>query len=119
MFHLDTGVHLDEVMAAVLIHQELQSTGVNKADFLEILTASAYSASRTDWGTEKAGGKFNDLLITALQGAVTLVEVNHVAVFVSQDLDFDVLGLFQEFFNEDIVIAKGLFASLLTMLNAE
>ena len=34
--------------------------------------------------------------------------MDHVAVLVTQDLDLDVLGLHQVFFNKDVVVAKGL-----------
>ena len=37
MFHLDAGVHLDEVDLAVFVHQELDGAGVPVADVLEAL----------------------------------------------------------------------------------
>ena len=37
MLHLDAGIHLDEVEAAVLVHQELDGAGVVIADCAESL----------------------------------------------------------------------------------
>ena len=44
----------------------------------------------------------DDLLVPALDRAVAFVKVNEVAVPVAQDLHFDVLGLADEFFDEDV-----------------
>jgi hypothetical protein len=53
--------------------------------------------------------QFNDLLMSSLNGAVTLVQVDDVSVVVSQQLDLNVLRFVEESFNEDCSVAKGGF----------
>jgi hypothetical protein len=57
-------------------------------------------------GNEGRRRLFDHLLVAALDGALALVQVHHVAVAVAQDLDFDVARLFHELFDEDAVVAK-------------
>jgi hypothetical protein len=46
-------------------------------------------------------------LVAALHRAVTLVQVDDVAVVVTKELDFDVLGLVEEPLDEDGAVAEG------------
>ena len=59
-------------------------------------------------GHGEGGGELHHLLVAALEGAVPLEQVNHVAVLVAQNLHLNVLGLHQELLHEDVVIAEGL-----------
>ena len=52
--------------------------------------------------------ELHHLLIPALEGAVTLAQMDHISVLVAQDLHLDVLGLHQILLDENILIAKGL-----------
>src|SRR5260370_279601 len=45
--------------------------------------------------------------MTALYGALAFAEVDHVAVTVAEELDFDVAGTFDEAFDVDIGTAEG------------
>ena len=108
MFHLDTGVHLDEVMVALAVHQEFQGTGVDEANGLGDLDGVFIQGVADGLIHRESGGVFHDLLVTALQRAVTLEQVNDIAVLVSQNLDLNVLGTFQELFNEDVAVAERL-----------
>jgi hypothetical protein len=49
---------------------------------------------------------FNHLLVAALDGALALVQVDHVAVAVAQHLDLDVARLLHKLLDEDAVVAK-------------
>ena len=49
---------------------------------------------------------FNHFLVTALNRALALVQINHIAMAVAQDLDFNVPWLFYKFLDEHAVIAK-------------
>ena len=99
---LNAGVHLDEVVVAVAVDEELHRAGVDIADGLGVqLLADAL-------GHAPRGRKLHDLLVAALQRAVALAEVAHVAVLVGKDLHLDVLGLHEIFLDEDVVIAEGL-----------
>ena len=58
-----------------------------------------------------AGGFFEEFLMSALNGTISLAEVDDVTVVVGEDLDFDVPGFFDEFFEVDPGIAEGASAS--------
>ena len=51
----------------------------------------------------------DELLMTALEGAVALPQMNAVTVLVGEDLDLDVPRLFDEFFDVDAVVFEGVF----------
>lgn len=57
-------------------------------------------------GHEGSRRHFNDFLVAALDGAVPFEQVDQVAVFVPQDLDFDVFRIFQVFFDVDFLAAE-------------
>ena len=57
----------------------------------------------------EGGGVLDDLLETALQGAVALAEVDDVAVLVREDLHFDVLRVHEELLDEDVIVVERLF----------
>lgn len=98
---LETGVHLHEVeLAAVLVEDKLNSTGTDVADSRgghaglvpEILLGGSIQIG--------GGGLFEDLLVSALDTAVTLAESDGVAVLVGKDLDLDVAGADNVLFDE-------------------
>ena len=51
----------------------------------------------------------DDLLMATLHGAVAFVQMEHRAVFIGQNLHFDVFGLADEFFEKDGSIAESAF----------
>ena len=66
---------------------------------------------RASVGHGESGGVLHHLLVAALDGAVTVEEVDHIAVVVRQDLDLHVLGALQVFLDEDLVVAEGFLDS--------
>ena len=59
---------------------------------------------------DEGGGRFfDDLLIAPLDGAVAFAEVNNVAAIVAQDLELDVMRIFDEFFDVNTGVAERLF----------
>jgi len=107
VFHLDARVHFDEVVPVLAVHKEFDGTGVgvlnSAGDFKGVLMKVG-----SEFGGDAEGrGEFDDFLVAALDGAVSFVEVNDVAVVVAEDLDFDVFGAFEVFFDEDVVDAEG------------
>ena len=105
---LNAGVHLDEIMVAVAVDEELHRAGVDIADGLGNLHGVGVQLLADALGHAPRGRKLHDLLVAALQRAVALAEVAHVAVLVGKDLHLDVLGLHEIFLDEDVVIAEGL-----------
>ena len=92
VLHLDAGVHLDEVVPAVLVHQKLQGAGVHIAHALGDLHRVSPDLGDGVLGHAPGGGELHHLLVAALQGTVTLAQVIQGAVLVAQDLDLDEIG---------------------------
>ena len=105
---LNARVHLDEIMRAGLVDQELHSTCVDIADLLGNLDGVLAQPFTQLLGQRPCGRILNYLLVTALQRAVTLIQMHGVAFLVGQNLHLDVLGLNKVFFDKDGVVAKGL-----------
>ena len=91
VLYLDTRVHLDEIRVVVRIHQELQRTGILVAHLL----CQADGAVQNDLSRLHRHGEgrriLYHLLMTALHGAVTVIQMYHVAVLIAQNLHFNVL----------------------------
>jgi hypothetical protein len=96
VLYLDTRVDLDKVVAAELVNEELGGTGVAVVDGLCKLD-SVVEDSLADLLVEVSGrSDFDDLLVTPLDGAVTLEQVNDVAFAIGKDLDLDVTRVVEE-----------------------
>ena len=108
VFHLDTGIHLDEVVIAVTIHQKFQCAGGDIVHMLCDLHRITVQCLTGLLRNREGRSEFHDLLIASLQRAVALTQMHHVAVFVTQHLDLDVFRIHQELLHEDIIIAEGL-----------
>ena len=109
MLDLNTRVHLDEEpLLRINIVKELDSSGVVVADFFRQFYGG-FAELVADLFIESKGGRdFDDLLMAALHRTIALVEMNEVAVFVSEDLNFDMLRPSHEPFKKDRRIAKGI-----------
>jgi len=108
MLDLDAGVHFYKVVVALAVHKELQRAGGNIANMLGYLDRVGIKGLSGLLRYGECGGKLHHLLIAALQGAVALAQVHHVAVLVAQHLDLDVLGVDKELLYKYIVVAEGL-----------
>ena len=105
MLDLDPGVHFDEIELAVLV-QEFDGAD---AEIFHVL--HRLGAGRADLGAcrrrqNRRGAFFPDLLVTPLQRAVALAEMDGAAAAVAEDLDFDVARLLQVFFQIDRGVAE-------------
>ena len=106
MLDLQTGVHFKKVKALVLADHELHRAGalvLHRLGQLHRLLAHGLAGGVAD---KRAGRFFNHLLVTALDGAFTLVQIEHVTVAVANQLNFNVARLFDKLLDEDAVIAK-------------
>ena len=108
MLDLDTGIHLDEIVITGLVYQEFQCAGVGIADMFCDLDGILQNGVTYFRGNRESGRELDDLLIAALQGAVTLIQMGHIAAFICQDLDLDVFGIDQELLHKDIGVTEGL-----------
>lgn len=93
VFYLDTGVNFDEIEVAVGRNQKFDRTGIDVMNIFHQLQGSIADLLTKLYRQGRSRSRFNDLLMTALDGAVTFKEVNDVAVFVAHDLDFDMLRI--------------------------
>ena len=93
MFDLDAGVHLDEVELAVFV-QELEGAGVAVADRAASLDHALTHAGALRRRDARRRGFFDHLLMAPLHGAVTLAQVDDVAVVVGEHLELDMPRFF-------------------------
>ncbi len=107
VFHLHPGVHLHEVHLA-LGEQELHGAGVFVTDRLGRAHRQVADVGALFRGELRARGDFDQLLVTALDRAVTLEQVHHIAEAVAKNLGFDVFRVDDAFFQEDFRRAEGL-----------
>lgn len=107
MLNLDSGVDFDEVVSVLLVDQELSGTGIAVVDRLGELDSIGQDGITSLYWQVLGGSKLDDLLVTSLDRAVTLIQVDDVAVAITEQLDFDVLGLVQEALDKDGAVAEG------------
>ena len=90
----------------MLVDQELSSSGVPVLDTLcKPDSVGKNSITGLNWQIF-CGSNLDDLLVTTLDTAVTLVEMDDVALVVTEKLDFNVLGLVEEALDEDGSVAE-------------
>ena len=109
MFHLDAGIHLDEVVVALGIYEELDGAGVGVlGGFGGADGGLAHFLAQG--GSEEGGGGFLDeFLVAALHGAVAFAEVEGLAVAVGENLELDVAGFLDVFLEVNGAVAEGFF----------
>ena len=108
VLHLDARIHLNEVpLARFVIDQELHRARVRVVHLLRQLHCRVAQAVDDLLLDAIARRLLDHLLVPALHRAVTLMQVQHIAVLVRQDLHFDVLGLAHKFFQKHRPVAKG------------
>ena len=107
MFDLQAGIHFQEIEIAVCVGEEFDGAGVAVAGGfgrLDRRLTHAAAHFRTDRGRRRF---FEHLLMTALDGAFALSQINAVAVLVGKNLDFDVAGIGDGLLEINLVVAKG------------
>lgn len=104
---LDSGVDFNEVVAVLLVDQELSGTGIAVVHRLGQSDGIIQNVV-TDIGWKVFGGcNLNHFLVTTLNTAVTLEEMDHVSVVVTEQLHFDMLWFIQETLDEDGAVSEG------------
>mmetsp|Transcript_42058 Transcript_42058/g.80439 ORF Transcript_42058/g.80439 Transcript_42058/m.80439 type:complete len:782 (-) Transcript_42058:261-2606(-) len=107
VLHLHTRVHLDEVVVAFVVHKKLYGTSVLVVDVLAQLDGIGEYSLASSLGQVHCRGHLHHLLVTALHGAVALVQMHDAAVAVSQDLHLNVAGLLDEALDEYAPVSEG------------
>ncbi len=106
MLDLEARVHLQEVEALVLPCDELDGAGgiiVHGLGQRDRLLAHLAAGGLIE---QRRRRFLDDLLVTALDRAFALAEIDDVAVLVAQHLDLDVAGIDDELLDEDAVVAE-------------
>ena len=105
MLDLNACVHLNEVEFAVLI-QEFDGADTEILDLAHCL-GDRLADRLARAGIERGRGAFlPDLLVTPLQGAVALAEMDGISMAVTEHLNLDVAGALEIFLDIDCVIAE-------------
>ena len=95
-----------EILPVLLVNQELSSTSVAVLHGLSQPDGISQDGVAGLNGQVLGRSNFNDLLVTTLHGAVTLVQVDDIALVVTEKLDLNVLGLVEEALDEDSSVAE-------------
>lgn len=106
MLDLQAGVHLDEEELAVF-PEEFDGADAEVADGGDGLVDGLADGDSFGGRQGGRGGLLEDLLVTALQRAVALAEVDHIAVAVGDDLKLDVARLLEVALHIDGAVAEG------------
>ena len=109
MFYLNTRVHFDEIVVFVCIHQEFQCTSIFVSYMFGQTNGICEDFFSDCIADSESGSKFHNFLMTALYRTVTVKEMHNVAVFVTQNLNFDMFGVTEIFFNENFIVTEGFF----------
>src|SRR5690606_34536775 len=105
VFDLHAGVHLDEVEATVFI-EELEGAGAAVADLDTGIHAALEHLGAGLLVDLRGGGFLQYRLVTALQRAVAVIEVDGVALAVGQHLDLHMARIAEELLQVDYRVAE-------------
>ena len=106
MLYLNTGVHFDEVVLSALVQQELASSGTAVIHCFGQLNGVIANRFSLRIGQAERRCELNNLLVSSLHGAISLIKVYQVAVLIAQHLNLDMLRLFQVFLDKNISVAE-------------
>lgn len=106
MLDLDPRVDLQEIVAPVLAHHELDGPGIPVVDRLCQSDGVPVQSSPRFLGEVGRRGDLDDLLVPALHRAVALVKMHDPAVVVGQDLDLDVARVFHQLLAKHAPVAE-------------
>src|SRR5690349_14656283 len=107
MLDLDTRVHLDEMKAAILVHEELDGAGIHVTNPAE-RGGENLSHLRAQLGRDHDGRRLlEQFLMPALDGTLAFAEADDVAVLVGKHLELDMAGALDELLHVEIAVAEG------------
>ena len=107
MFHLDAGIHFHEIKRPAAVHQEFHGAGALVANGAGGGHGGIAHLAAQVGVDGHAGSLFQQLLVAALDRAVALAQVDHVAVAIGQHLHFHVSGPVDEFLHVEARVAEG------------
>ena len=112
VFDLDAFVDFEEVEVAFVVNDEFDGAGVGVLGQFAKFDggAAGFFDDVFEWFVveQRGGGFFDEFLVAALDGAISLAEVEDFAFAVAEDLDFNVVRVLDEFFDVDVGVAEAL-----------
>ena len=107
VLNLNTRVHLDEIEPAVLVHEELDCACVHVADPGKCFAENAPDPVAHFRRHLRRWRLLQQLLMAALNAALTLAQADDIAVCVAQNLELDVARPFDILLHVQIAVAEG------------
>ncbi len=109
MFDLDAGIHFEKVKVTGIINEELHRTGVFVLNGFGQFDGG-FPHAFAEIAIEKGGGRFFEkFLVAALDRAVAFADMDNFTALIAEDLEFDVVGFLNIFFQIDVGISEGFF----------
>ena len=109
MLDLDPRVHFDEIELPVLVQEEFDGGGVHIVGLFDQPDRRVRQTLSITLLQRGAGRLLDHLLVTPLDGAVALIEMNRVALPIGHHLDLDVSRLNDELLDVDASFAESGF----------
>ena len=107
VFHLNAGVHLDEVkLARFHIHQEFDGARAFIVHLFGDAFAEVTQLFALGGGQIGGGGAFDHLLVAALNRAIAFPQVIDIASLIAKDLHLDVAGAHDHLFQIALAVAE-------------
>ncbi len=107
MLDLQAGVHLEEIEVPVAAHDELDRAGRIVTDRLGERDRLCPHLAPQRLIDHRRRRFLDDLLVTPLDGAFALAEMDDIAVTVAEHLDFHVAGVLDVTLDENAIVAEG------------
>mmetsp|Transcript_9278 Transcript_9278/g.14079 ORF Transcript_9278/g.14079 Transcript_9278/m.14079 type:complete len:265 (+) Transcript_9278:1281-2075(+) len=107
MLDLQTCVHLQEVKVSLRIDQHLHGTSALVVDSFSQRHSLLSHRLSGSFVNERTGGLFDNLLVSPLDGALSLWQIHSILVLIHENLNFDVTGLIDELFDKHTAITEG------------
>src|SRR5262249_52024677 len=99
MLDLDACVHLHEIESLSFINEEFERAHIRVPYFFHRADNAVAQLGTQFRSHDHRWRLFDELLMTPLDGALAFAEMDHVSVLVRHDLDFDMTGFLDEFFD--------------------
>src|SRR6185312_54187 len=106
MLDLNTRVHLDEVQAAVFVHEELDSAGVDVSNIAEAAFEFVANLLSEFWRYLRRRRFFNELLMPPLNTALAFAQRHYFSMLIGDDLELNVARPLDKLLHVKIAISE-------------
>jgi hypothetical protein len=107
MLHLDPRIDLDKIEVQLLVQQKFNRPGVDISHSSSNCQSSLTEFLAFLFIQMERGGDFDNFLVPPLNGTIPLVKMNQIAMRITKDLDLEMFGFFDVFFQKNISVTKG------------